>query len=66
MHELRQHLSFGSGVHFCIGAPVARLEAKIALEALTRRLPDLRLAGEGERIVTWMYWGRHSLPVAWD
>jgi len=63
--EARRHLSFGSGVHFCMGAPVARLEAKIALQQLIQRLPNLRLEGDGERVGTWMYWGRAKLPVAW-
>jgi cytochrome P450 len=39
------HLSFGGGVHFCLGAPLARLEAKIALAKLLARLPRLRLEG---------------------
>ncbi|MEP7349480.1 MAG: cytochrome P450 [Sphingorhabdus sp.] len=65
LNQARQHIAFGSGVHFCIGAPVARLEAQIALQLLTTRLPKLRLEGDGTRIATWMYWGRHSLPVAW-
>ena len=41
--EARQHVSFGHGVHYCLGAPLARLELKIFLEELTRRLPDMRL-----------------------
>ncbi|MET9212957.1 MULTISPECIES: cytochrome P450 family protein [unclassified Nocardia] len=38
------HLAFGHGIHFCVGAPLARLEAEIAYTALLRRFPDLRLA----------------------
>ena len=63
--EVRKHLSFGGGVHFCLGAPVARMEAKIALEKLLVAFPNLRLAGPTERIGSWMHWGRVKLPVAW-
>jgi cytochrome P450 len=38
-----RHLSFGRGVHFCVGAPLARLEAAVLFEELTARLPNLRL-----------------------
>jgi len=44
--DARQHLSFGSGVHHCLGAALARLEGRVALGSLARRFPDLRLDGE--------------------
>jgi cytochrome P450 len=40
----RQHFTFGHGVHYCLGAPLARLEIRLALEVLFTRHPDLRLA----------------------
>jgi cytochrome P450 len=64
--ESRKHISFGYGVHFCLGAPVARLEAKVALTRLIAKLPNLRLTGDTSRINSWLYWGRAELPVAWD
>ncbi|TIP26412.1 MAG: cytochrome P450 [Mesorhizobium sp.] len=44
------HLSFGTGVHFCLGFQRARAEAAIAFERIIARFPDLRLSGEGEKI----------------
>jgi len=61
-----KHTSFGVGISFCPGAPLARREAKIALEVLGRRLPNLRLAGPGRRVDSFMMWGPAALPVAWD
>jgi cytochrome P450 len=42
-----RHLAFGQSVHFCIGAPLARLEGPIAIAAVLRRMPNLRLAADG-------------------
>jgi cytochrome P450 len=40
-----RHLAFGKGLHYCLGAPLARLEAAVALSAVTARFPDARIAG---------------------
>ena len=64
-----RHVGFGRGPHYCLGAPLARVEAEIALATLLRRLPGLRLAiAEHE-----LYWrpipifrSLAELPVAWD
>jgi cytochrome P450 len=39
----RDHLAFGVGIHFCLGAPLARIEVRTVLELLTARAPDLEL-----------------------
>ena len=41
-----RHIGFGYGIHFCLGGPLARIEGQIAISALVRRLPSLRLASE--------------------
>lgn len=59
------HLAFGNGIHFCLGAPLARLEAKIVLSAVLERLPNLRIAPnrELEFIPSVEVHGVKSLPV---
>jgi cytochrome P450 len=65
LQELAHHYSFGWGTHHCLGARLARQTARIGLEVLVERLPDLRLAGPAERIAPAFLWGRRKLPVAW-
>ncbi len=60
-----RHLSFGFGIHACPGAPLSRLEARLALGELIRRVPTLELDGVPTRIEPFFLWGRRSLPVRW-
>lgn len=60
------HLGFGRGIHFCLGAPLARLEAQIALPALVQRFPRLRLDGDPAPRPTIVIRGVQRLPVAFD
>ncbi|WP_427007863.1 cytochrome P450 [Pseudarthrobacter sp. H2] len=61
------HLAFGQGIHFCLGAPLARLEARIALQAVISRLPGLALAPGTrlERMDSTIIYGLKQLPVIW-
>jgi cytochrome P450 len=56
-------LSFGGGIHYCLGAPLARLEAQVALPALVRRFPRLALSGPPERRDSLSIKGFTRLPV---
>jgi cytochrome P450 len=57
------HLAFGFGAHGCLGAPLARLEARVLLERLLARFPSWELAGPGERVRTVLRSGWVSLPA---
>jgi cytochrome P450 len=67
--EVNPHLSFGHGVHHCLGAQLARLELQVALGSLIRRLPDFGLAVD-EAQVPWKHGrlvrGLQELPVTWS
>lgn len=58
-----RHLSFGSGIHHCLGAALARLEGQEAIGALVRRFPDLELAGDPVRNDRIVLRGLDRLPV---
>ncbi|WP_328353264.1 cytochrome P450 [Streptomyces sp. NBC_00445] len=64
--DARGHVAFGHGIHFCLGAPLARLEARTAIRSLLDRAPDLALDGPpGEWLPGMLMRGMRSLPVRW-
>jgi len=63
-----QHISFGKGVHFCLGTHLARLEVAIVLEALAERVPSIRLVGDQDLrfFPNITFRGPEELQVEWD
>jgi unspecific monooxygenase len=59
------NLSFGAGIHFCIGAPLARLELNIVLPLLFKRLPNLRLASPPKVKDVYHFHGLERLDLVW-
>ncbi|SES47378.1 hypothetical protein SAMN04487983_106336 [Streptomyces sp. yr375] len=62
------HLAFGHGIHYCLGAPLARLEAEIAITSLIHRFPGLKLAVPADQLNWWPSFhkrGLQRLPVVW-
>ena len=63
--DARGHLAFGLGVHFCLGSSLARLEARVALEALTPELPRLKSVGSRDEFIdSFLVRGRRHLQLA--
>ena len=66
--ETRNHLAFSHGIHYCLGAPLARLELQVAFTSLTQRIPGLRLAVPADEVPLrhkMMVFGVERLPVTW-
>jgi len=59
----RQQVSFGAGIHHCLGASLARMEGRVAMSSLIRRFPDLELDGEPKWNGRINLRGLDSLPV---
>ncbi len=58
------HVSFGAGVHYCVGAPLARVELEVAFAAFATRIEKFELNGEPERVRSLVFRGMRSLPLA--
>lgn len=65
--EPNRHLGFGRGIHFCLGAPLARLEVRTALNAMLDRLPGSWQVGDAplEPIKSFIVFGTKNLPLTW-
>ena len=59
------HMSFSNGIHYCLGAPLARLEGQIAIQTLLQRAPELMLLNDNPTYrETWVLRGLESLHVS--
>lgn len=58
------HIGFGAGIHFCLGAPLARLEMSVSLPALWEKFPTMQLAGEAVRRPTFVLRGYESVAIS--
>ena len=63
--EANRHLAFGGGPHRCLGSHLARLELRVALEELHRRIPDYRIAPGAEVSLSSAIRQAASLPLVW-
>lgn len=58
------HVGFGGGIHFCIGAPLARLELEVSVDRLARTMPEVQLAAEPEYHPTFVIRGLTALQLS--
>jgi hypothetical protein len=61
--KVSKNVAFGAGIHFCVGAMLARLEAEVLLTAMARRIKTIEPAGEPVRLLNNALRGLTSLPV---
>ena len=64
MRADNRHASFAQGIHYCLGAALARMEGQIAISTLLSRMPNLKLeTNDLERNPSLVFWGLKALPV---
>lgn len=63
--QVRKHVAFAGGIHSCIGAPLVRMEAKVVLEKLLTRMPNLTIAGTSEAAAGFNVHGKSRMPLSW-
>ncbi len=66
LKDLKRHAAFGIGIHYCLGAPLSRIEAAVALEAVLDRMPNIRPDGTPTKVKASVLNGFETLPVRWD
>ena len=66
LKDLKRHAAFGIGIHYCLGAPLSRIEAAVVLEALLDRMPKIRPDGTPTKVKASVLNGFETLPVRWD
>jgi cytochrome P450 len=66
LKDLKRHTAFGVGIHYCLGAPLSRIEAAVAVTAVLDRMPRIRPNGEPTPVRASVLNGFESLPIRWD